>query len=239
MAEGAGPTERLRVLLLGHGRMGRLVELLAGEYACDIAGMLDSHSISNGSALTSDRWRDIDVAIDFTHGEALAANLAPLCALGANLVIGTTGWREHETEARRLITEAQIGAVVAANFSVGANVVEAVAELTGRLFEPRQEYGAWIYEMHHAAKRDAPSGTARTIGAAVTRGGFTRPIDMASTRAGMIPGTHTLGFDGPDESVSVSHLVRDRATFARGALQAARWVKGRRGWFTMRDVLGI
>jgi 4-hydroxy-tetrahydrodipicolinate reductase len=239
VAEGAEPAERLRVLLLGHGRMGRLVELLADEYACDIADTLDSRSNANGSALASNRWRDVDVAIDFTHGEALAANLRPLCALGANLVIGTTGWREHESDARRLIEEAQLGAVVAANFSVGANVVEAVAELTGRLFEARQDYGAWIHEMHHAAKRDAPSGTARTMSAAVTRGGFTRSIDMASTRAGMIPGTHTLGFDGPDESVSVTHLVRDRATFARGALQAARWVKGRRGWFTMRDVLGI
>ena len=88
-------------------------------------------------------------------------------------------------------------------------------------------------------KKDAPSGTALLLKRTMEKAGYSRPIDVSSTRAGFIPGTHTIGFDGPSESITLSHTARDRGAFARGALTAARWVKGRQGWFTMRDVLGI
>ncbi|OFW09150.1 MAG: hypothetical protein A3H96_25255 [Acidobacteria bacterium RIFCSPLOWO2_02_FULL_67_36] len=103
---------------------------------------------------------------------------------------------------------------------------------------PHAAFGAWIHEAHHAAKRDAPSGTALLLEKALKRGGYERPIDIASTRAGSIPGTHTVGFDGPGETITLTHTTRDRSGFARGALEAARWVHGRSGWFTMNDVLG-
>ena len=107
------------------------------------------------------------------------------------------------------------------------------------LFEPHEEFGAWIHEVHHAAKVDAPSGTALALQREMTRHGYARTIDMASTRVGAAPGTHTVGFDGPSETIALTHTTRDRATFARGALEAARWVQGRHGWFSMRDVLGL
>lgn len=229
----------LKLLLVGHGRMGRLVEALAPSYDVDLAGILDSRTNTGGSALTTERWPAVDVIIDFSHADAFLANLPRLCSLRTNLVIGTTGWKAREAEVRRAIDEAGVGAVVAANFSVGANVLEVVAEAAGRLFERQKDYGAWLHEAHHAAKKDAPSGTALSLKAAIERAGFTRPIDVSSTRAGFIPGVHTIGFEGPSESVTLTHDVRDRATFAHGALAAARWVHGRRGWFTMRDVLGI
>ena len=103
----------------------------------------------------------------------------------------------------------------------------------------RAEFGAWLHEAHHAMKKDAPSGTALLLKRAMEEAGYSRPIDVSSTRAGFIPGTHTIGFDGPAESITLSHTARDRGAFARGALTAARWVKGRRGWFTMHDVLGL
>ena len=96
-----------------------------------------------------------------------------------------------------------------------------------------------MHEAHHAAKKDAPSGTAILLAQAMERAGFPRPIDMSSTRAGFIPGTHTIGFDGPAETITLRHTARDRTAFARGALVAAKWIRGRRGWFTMKDVLGI
>jgi 4-hydroxy-tetrahydrodipicolinate reductase len=95
-----------------------------------------------------------------------------------------------------------------------------------------------VHELHHAAKKDAPSGTALQLRAAMEQTGYDRPIDMSSTRAGSIPGTHTVGFDGPSDTITLTHTVRDRAVFARGALEAARWLRGRKGWFTMRDMLG-
>lgn len=236
------PVPPLKILIVGHGRMGRLIESLAPSYGAEIVGTLDEHNNSGGSALTIERWPtgSVDVIIEFSHADPFLENLPRLVSLNANLVIGTTGWKAREAEVRQAIDNAGAGAVVAANFSVGANVLEIVAEAAGRLFEQQPDYGAFIHESHHAAKKDAPSGTAISLKTAVEKGGgYTRPIDMSSTRAGFIPGIHTVGFDGPSETVTLSHNVRDRSTFAHGALAAARWVQGRRGWFTMRDVLGI
>ena len=108
-----------------------------------------------------------------------------------------------------------------------------------RLFSPAEPFGAFLHEAHHGMKKDAPSGTALQLKRTMEQAGFARPIDVSATRAGFIPGTHTIGFDGPSESITLSHTARDRGAFARGALTAARWVKGRQGWFTMHDVLGI
>jgi len=99
------------------------------------------------------------------------------------------------------------------------------------------QYGAWIHELHHAAKRDAPSGTALLLRDAMTRAGYDRVVDVSSTRAGTIPGTHTIGFDGPSDTIELTHVARDRRGFASGALLAAQWIKDRRGWFSMTDVL--
>lgn len=229
----------MRLLLIGYGRMGRLVESLSREYGCEVAGCLDIDDNPHGAALTDDRWKDVDVAVDFSTSDAVVENLPRLAALSINAVVGTTGWKAHEEAMREVVRASGIGVVVAANFSPGVNLFEAVVEHAARLFAGRDDFGAWVHELHHAAKRDAPSGTALVLKAAMERAGYNRQIDIAATRAGWIPGTHTVGFDGPSETVTLTHVTRDRATFARGALQAARWVKGKRGWFTMRDVLGL
>lgn len=231
----------MKLLLIGHGRMGRLVESLAPSYDATIAGVLDSTNNAGGAALAdAARWEDVDVIVELSHAEPFLASLPALCALKKNLVIGTTGWKAREADVRRAIDEAGVGAVVAANFSVGATIFEALAEAAAKLFEPQGDYGAFLHEGHHAAKRDAPSGTAVSLKSAMERAGFSRSIDVSSTRAGFMPGTHTIGFDGPSDAVTLTHAVRDRATFAHGALAAARWVHGRaRGWYSMRDVIGI
>ena len=114
-----------------------------------------------------------------------------------------------------------------------------ISSSAAKLMAAHDEYGAWLYEAHHAMKKDAPSGTAIKLKRAMEEAGYDRPIDVAASRAGFIPGTHTIGFDGPSESITLTHAARDRGAFARGALLAARWIKGRRGWFTMQDVLGL
>jgi 4-hydroxy-tetrahydrodipicolinate reductase len=229
----------MRLLLVGRGRMGRLIESLAGGYGAEVAFVLDRASNPKGAGVTAERCRGIDVAIDFSTAEATLDSVPRLAAHGVSLVVGTTGWLAREAELREAVARAGIGAVVAANFSLGANVLEALAESAGRLLTGADSYGAFIHEAHHSAKKDAPSGTALTLRKAVERGGFPRAIDVSSTRAGFIPGTHTVGFDAQAETLALTHTVRDRATFAHGALAAARWVQGRKGWFTMRDVLGL
>lgn len=229
----------MTLLVVGRGRMGRLVEALAPAHGFALSGVVGSAENRQGTALTPARCAGVDVAVEFTTPEAVADNLRALAAAGVNAVVGTTGWRQHETALRTAVEDAGIGVVVAANFSLGATLLEEAAGRVARLLRGHDEYGAWLHEQHHRAKRDAPSGTALSIVDALRTADPDRTVDVSSTRAGHAPGTHIVGFDGPAEQVTLTHLVRDRATFAHGALVAARWVVGRRGWFTMRDVLGL
>jgi len=233
------PVPRLRLLLVGYGRMGRLVDALGDSYGFDIVGRLDETSDVAGAGIAALAGTPPDVAIDFSVAEAVVENLPRLAALGIDVVVGTTGWHAHEARLRALAAEAGIGVVAAPNCSVGVALFQELVAASAARFDACPDYDAWIHETHHAAKRDAPSGTALALQAAMVRAGYTRAIDVASTRAGHVPGTHTVGFDGPSETVTLTHTVRDRSTFAHGALTAARWLHGRRGWFGMRDVLGL
>ncbi len=222
-----------RLLLVGHGRMGRLVESLAPDYGFDVAGIVtedDPHGFTRD-------YGPVDVAIDFTLPDAVPVNLPKLAALGINVVVGTTGWQGHEDAMRAEVARAGTAVLASANFSLGMNLFQLLTEEAARRFGPHADFGAWIHELHHAAKKDAPSGTALMLQRAMVGAGYSRGIDVAATRAGSIPGTHTIGFDGPSETVTLTHQVRDRGVFARGALEAARWLVGRRGWYTMRDFL--
>jgi 4-hydroxy-tetrahydrodipicolinate reductase len=229
----------LKILLVGHGKMGRLVGELAPQYECDVAGVLDPLSPLHGGGPDDPRWAGVDAAVDFSTPDVVALNAPVLARRGINLIIGTTGWSRDEAAVRQAVEAGGAGAVVAPNFSTGVVLFEAIAAHSARLFAGQEEFGAFLYEAHHSAKKDAPSGTALLLKRAMEQAGFPRAIDMASTRAGFIPGVHTIGFDGPAETITLTHVARDRTAFARGALTAARWVVGKRGWFTMRDVLGV
>lgn len=230
----------MRILLVGYGKMGRLVGELAPGYECEVAGVVDPMSKSNTAALDDPRWKgQVDVAIDFTTPDAVVPNVTALAAQRINIVLGTTGWGTHQAELREIVARAGIGIVAAPNFSTGVVLFDAVLARAAELFAAQPEFAAWLHEAHHSAKKDAPSGTALKLKQTMAEAGYNRPIDVAATRAGYIPGTHTIGFDGPSESITLTHTARDRGGFARGALTAARWVNGRTGWFTMQNVLGI
>jgi 4-hydroxy-tetrahydrodipicolinate reductase len=219
--------------------MGRLVETLAGSHGSEIVGIVDPVSPSHTGGLDAERHRLAEVAIDFTTAEAFGENFPQLAARGLNVVVGTTGWGPKEEGLRKQAADAGIGVVAAPNFSIGVLLFDALVAEAARRFQAQPDFGAWVHEIHHAAKKDAPSGTALALKATMEKAGFARPIDLAANRAGFVPGTHTVGFDGPFETVTLVHAARDRAAFAHGALVAARWVRSRRGWFTMRDVLGL
>ena len=225
----------VRLLLIGHGRMGQLVERLASEHGCEVAGIVTSRS--GPDAITSGDFGPVDVAIDFTQPGAVAGNFRQLADRKMNVVIGTTGWQGDEPALRDLASRAPIGVLAAPNFSIGMAVFRAAVQETARRFAPIAGVGAWIHESHHAAKKDAPSGTALMLKSTMEQAGYSRGIDVASTRAGSIPGTHVVGFDAPAETMTLAHEVRDRSVFAHGALQAAAWLKGRRGWFSMDNML--
>jgi 4-hydroxy-tetrahydrodipicolinate reductase len=225
----------MRILLVGHGRTGKLVAHLAGEYGCEVAGIVDSRSVAHLEDLAA----GVDVAVDFSSAEAVVANVPALARRGIDIVLGTTGWQAHEATLRLAVADSNVGVVAAANFSTGVVLFTELVRRAADLLDRQRDFGAWIHEAHHATKKDAPSGTALMLARTMAQAGYTRPIDVSSTRAGHIPGSHTVGFDGPAETITLSHVARDRTTFARGALQAARWIKGRQGWYSMKDVLGL
>jgi 4-hydroxy-tetrahydrodipicolinate reductase len=228
----------MRILLVGYGKMGRLVGELAPQYGGEVAGVVDP-AAADSRAVTDPAWSGVDVAIDFTTADAVLTNVPALAKRGINVVLGTTGWQQHEAELRDVIARAGTGIVAAPNFSTGVMLFEALVTHAAQMFASQGDFGAWIHEAHHGMKKDAPSGTALLLKTSMQAAGFDRPIDVSATRAGFIPGTHTIGFDGPSESITLTHTARDRGGFARGALTAAKWVQGKRGWFTMHDVLGL
>src|SRR5436190_1553252 len=229
----------MRLLLVGYGKMGQLVGQLAHEFAGDVIGIVDPISPASTGTVDDPRWNDADVAIDFTSPTAVVRNVPLLARRHINIVLGTTGWQDHEPELRKAVADTGIGIVAAPNFSTGVVLFEAIVAHAAKLMATHESFGAWMHEAHHATKKDAPSGTALKLKRAMEEAGYHRPVDVAASRAGFIPGTHTIGFDGPSESITLTHTARDRGGFARGALTAAKWIKDRRGWFTMEDVLGL
>jgi 4-hydroxy-tetrahydrodipicolinate reductase len=218
----------VKLLIVGYGKMGRLVDQLALDQGIEVVGRVDEGR---------DEWAAADVAIDFTTAEALVRNFPKYLEQRLPVVIGTTGWSAQAGAFRQSAEQAGLGVVASANFSIGVNIFQLVVNEAARLMTQQPDYGAWIHESHHITKRDAPSGTAILLRDSMLSVGYGRAIDMASTRAGAIPGTHTVGFDGPSDTIELTHAARDRRGFASGALVAARWIQGRRGWFTMTDVL--
>ena len=218
----------MKILLVGYGRMGRLIDELATAQGCEVVDRIDVGT-GNWSAAA-------DVAIDFSTAEALRDNFSRYVERQLPVVIGATGWSAYEADLRAQAARARLGVVASANFSIGVNLFQLVVAEAARLFQPHGEFGAWIHEAHHAAKRDAPSGTALMLRDTMAAS-YDRPIDVSSTRAGFVPGIHTIGFDGPSDTIELTHTARDRRGFAAGALLAARWLQGRKGWFAMADVL--
>jgi len=225
----------MSLILIGHGRMGRLVEQYAVAHGFTVAGIVTEET--GPSLLESREIKGVEAVIDFSVGPAVKANLARVAARGWNLVVGTTGWQADEDECRALVEQAGIGVIASANFSIGMNVFRRIAEDAAKRFATMPDVGAWIHETHHIKKKDAPSGTALMLQKAMEGAGYARKIDMSSTRAGSIPGTHEIGFDAATETVTLTHTVRDRAVFAHGALEAARWITGRRGWHSLDDLI--
>jgi len=222
--------ETRRLAIVGYGKMGRLVEQLAPEYGFEVALKLDEFNNANFEGVTPENFRRIDVAIDFSIPGAVVRNVEGISALGVNQVIGTTGWQEHADAVRAAVEKHGVGLIWSPNFSIGVNAfVKLVAE-AAKLLAAEPQYGAWAWEIHHDTKKDAPSGTLIKLVETMKSAGYTRPIDVSSNRAGRHPGTHEIGFDSSADTITLRHTARSREGFARGALKAAQWIIGKKGF---------
>ena len=222
--------------LIGMGRMGRAVAQLASEQGFRVVAEIGSPR-GGRSGVTAATLGGAAVAIEFTTPDAAPANVRACVAAGCPVVVGTTGWYDALPALSADVTRAQGALLTAPNFSLGVAVFERVVAEAARLFDAVPGFAAHLVEIHHAAKRDAPSGTALAIARTAERAGG-RPMPVTSIRTGSVPGTHEVIFDAPFEQVRLVHEARDRRVFAEGALVAARWLIGRRGTFTMQDVIG-
>jgi len=225
-----------RLALLGHGRMGKLVEQLAPDHGFEVALRLDGAANRDGAGITPERFRGIDVAIDFSTAAAVPANAERTAALGVPLVVGTTGWAPELPRVRAAVERHGAGLLYGANFSIGVQVFYRLAAVAAGLLSGQTDYDAWAYEIHHNKKKDAPSGTLLELKRTMEDAGWTRPIDVASNRAGAIPGTHQIGFDSEADTILLEHRARNRSGFAHGALRAARWMIGRQGIYEFSQV---
>jgi 4-hydroxy-tetrahydrodipicolinate reductase len=227
-----------RIAIIGDGKMGQAIQQLAIESGWKVAAFLGERESANGSGINSATLGDADVAVEFTQPDAAVANITATLRAGVPVVVGTTGWYESLPEVTRIAKEAGTGLLWSPNFSLGVNVLIELARYAGTLMRPLDGFDAHIVETHHSRKKDAPSGTAIAIAKAASDT-LDRPIPTTSVRTGSVPGTHELVFDGAFEQLALTHLVRDRRVFAEGALKAADWLVGKRGVFTMRDILEL
>jgi 4-hydroxy-tetrahydrodipicolinate reductase len=219
----------MRLAIVGNGRMGRAVAEVAEERSHVVHAIVGREENAGGAALTRERLAGVDAAIEFTRPDAVVANLERLIEAGVPTVTGTTGWSAELPRITRLV-DARRGALLhAANFSVGVHLfLRAARDLAAR-FAGRPEFDSFILEEHHAAKLDAPSGTAAELRALLHAADPAREFPVTSVRAGSIPGTHVVTYDGPYDSVTLSHVARSRRGFAAGAVAAAEWLPGRVG----------
>lgn len=221
--------------IVGYGKMGRMVEQLAPEYGFGVRARLRS---ADSGKLSAESLGGAKTAIEFTSGAAAAENLGRLAALGVATVCGTTGWFDHLPAVRDEFVGANTALVYGPNFSIGVNLFLEVVTHAAKLFAGQPQYEAWAWEIHHSAKKDSPSGTLKRLAADVRAAGYEGPLELSASRAGKHPGTHEIGFDSVEDTITLRHTARSREGFARGALLAAQWIAGKKGVHEFREIVG-
>ena len=216
--------------------MGRMVEEIALREGWEIGPKLDINDNTGGSGITKESMAGVDAAIEFSQPSAVIANIEAAAKAGVSLVVGTTGWSDQLDKVEKTVQDSGIGLVYGANFSVGMNlffeIVSRAAELVGKI----PQYDPFLFEEHHRAKKDAPSGTALNL-LELMRPHLKNPEPgVACIRAGSIPGTHVIGFDSPADTILLEHRARNRQGFAEGAVLAARWIVGKKGLYDFRQI---
>ena len=229
----------MKIALVGYGKMGKLIEQLAPQYGGEVTLRLDAFNNVDGAGMTPEAFANIDVAIEFSMPEAAVPNLERLAALGIPAVCGTTGWYKELDRVTAAVNQNNTAMVYGANFSIGVNVFQRVVAEAAALLKDEAAYEAWAWEIHHSAKKDAPSGTLLKLVEAMREAGYSRKVDESASRAGAHPGTHEIGFDSAADTITLRHTARSREGFARGALKAAQWVVGggKKGVYEFREVL--
>ena len=243
----------MNIAIIGYGKMGHEIEKMAEEKGLTIKSIIDPEA--GGAAyreINEESLKGVDVVVDFTHPDTAVENIKKVSALGKNMVVGTTGWYDKMDEVKKTVEEAGTGLIWSGNFSIGVNIFFRIAENAAKIMDKFDDYDAFVHEFHHNQKADSPSGTAVMIGKILTdnierknkvvteelkRKIEPNELHVSSTRSGTIPGTHIIGFDSKADTIELKHTARGREGFASGAIIAAEWVNGRKGFFDIDDLM--
>jgi 4-hydroxy-tetrahydrodipicolinate reductase len=242
----------MNLALIGYGKMGKEVEKAAKEKGARILKIFDIDNNTGALGLTKDSLKGVDVCIDFSTPAAVLDNIEAVAESGKNIVVGTTGWYDRLDRVRKVVKEKKIGLLYSANFSLGVNIFSQIVMDAAHLFKQYGDYDVAISEMHHRGKADSPSGTALALGSivlqnlgrkselvtdAVHEAIKPQQLHVSSTRVGAVTGKHAVVFDSEADTIELVHTAKSRAGFAVGAVVAAEWLKGKKGMYTMRDVI--
>ncbi len=243
----------MKVAIIGYGGMGREVEKVLLDRGHEVSARVDPvQQGMDAKELTEEIARNSDMAIEFSHAEAVLENARACVRLGLSSVVGTTGWFGRLDELKKILESAKIGYLYGSNFSIGAHLFFALAAAATELSNPCPEYDIMGWEVHHRRKKDSPSGTALTLARIVTARSvrktrvvterLDRPpapdeLHFASIRGGDEPGTHTILLDSSFDTIELTHRARSRGGFALGAVRAAEWLSGRKGLFEVNDFI--
>lgn len=236
------------IAIIGYGKMGKTIAQLAKEKGHDIVLIIDDDNLHE---LTKENLKKADVAIEFTQPEAAFQNIKMAMESGIPIVSGTTGWLDRMQEAIEICLNNKGAFFYASNYSVGVNIFFAINQMLAQLMNNHPQYNVCIEEIHHTEKMDAPSGTAITLAQGILKNlarkntwvnnGESNPQELfiSSKRIENVPGTHAILYESLIDSIEIKHVAHSRMGFANGALMAAEWIIGRRGFFGMKDLLGF
>ncbi len=226
----------MKISLIGYGAMGKLIKTIAENKHHEIAIIIDESNADLSAKDLAGKLMGVDAAIDFSVAEAVGRNVEASLLAQVPLVEGTTGWDGEKENIKKLVEEKNGAFVFGANFSIGVNLFYKITDFASELFSKFEDYEAYIEEQHHSRKKDAPSGTALKLKEIVAKN-IEKDFSVSSTRAGNIPGTHRVGFDGNADQILLEHTARSREGFASGAILAAEWLVVRQGFYEFTDVM--
>jgi len=229
----------MKIAIIGYGKMGHEIERAAKLMGIAVQCIIDPKDPgATHKSIDEKSMQNVDVCIDFTRPDAVLENINQISKFKKNIVVGTTGWHNSLEKAKEISRKNNLGLVYASNFSIGVNVFFRIIENAAKIMNNLSDYDVFGYELHHNKKLDSPSGTAKSIEKIlVSNIKRKKEVPFASVRAGSIPGTHVVGFDSSADTIELKHTARNREGFAIGAIMAAEWINGKKGFYNIDDMM--
>lgn len=242
----------MNIAIIGYGKMAQEVEKVAIEKKINVTKIFTEEENYNGLAITKQSLKNVDVCIDFTTPAAVWQNIEAVVNCEKSIVVGTTGWYDKLEDVKKLVNKKNVGLLYCPNFSLGVNLLYQIINTASHIFNKFDDYDIMISEIHHKNKVDSPSGTALMLAQLIlqnvkrkkeilkeTAKTKIKPeqLQVTSSRVGSVVGNHTVLFDSDADTIEIMHTAKNRRGFALGSLLAAQWIIGKKGVFTMKDVM--